>query len=163
MTEPTPAPGPEDTTPDEGARGPRWWQRVVPVAGLALVMAAAAAFALPGLEDELELSTSRQPQPFVELFLSGPPARLCARGDAPYVRFGVKSHLPELRRIGYTISVRATGRVVSRKAARIRIGPGKATSVRTRVTAPAAAPYAVTVNLRHRPETVRVHCPGNPA
>jgi len=159
MTEATPA----DPTPDEGTRAPRWWQRVVPVAGLALALAATAAFALPGLDDELQLSTSRHPQPFVELYLSGPPANLCARGEAPRVRFGVNSHLQQPRRIGYTISVSAQGQEVSREAARIRIRPGQARSVRTRVAAPAAAPYTVAVNLRHRPETVRVHCPGNPA
>jgi hypothetical protein len=163
MTEATPAPGREDPTPDDGARGPRWWQRVVPVAGLALVMAAVAAFALPGLDDELELSTSRQPQPFVELSLSGPPAKLCAGDEAARVRFRVKSHLKERRRIGYIVTVRAKGREVSRKAARIRVGPGRARSVRTRAAAPAGAPYTVTVNLRHRPETVRVHCPESPA
>jgi hypothetical protein len=159
MTEATPA----DPTPDEGTRAPRWWQRVVPVAGLALAMAATAAFALPGLDDQLELSTSRQPQPFVELSLSGPPAKLCAGGEAARVRFRVTSHLQELRRIGYTVSVSANGREVSRKAARIRIAPGRARSVRTRTAAPTAAPYTVTVNLRHRPETVRVHCAGSPA
>jgi hypothetical protein len=163
MTEATPAPTREGTTPDEGTRGPRWWERLVPVAGLALALAAAAAFALPGLEDELELSTGRQPQPFVELYLSGRPANVCAGGETARVRFRVRSHLGEPRRIGYTISVTAKGREVSRRAAKMRIGPGRAKRVRTRVAAPAAAPYTVSVNLRHRPETVRVHCPGNPA
>jgi hypothetical protein len=163
MTEATPAPTTEGATPDKGTRGPRWWERLVPVAGLALALVAGAAFALPGLDDELELSTSRQPQPFVELSLSGRPANLCAGGEAPRVRFRVTSHLPKHRRIGYTISVTAAGGEMSREAATLRIGPGQAKSVRKQMVAPAAAPYTVTINLRHRPETVRVHCPGKPA
>jgi hypothetical protein len=78
------------------------------------------------------------------------------------VRFRVVSHLEELRRIGYTIAVTSQGREVSRESAKLRIGPGQAKSVWTQVAA-TDAPYTVTVDLRNRPETVRVHCPGSQA
>ncbi len=148
--------------PAEQAGSPRWYQRALPVTAIAGLGLAAVALALPGLDDDIELSTSRQPQPFVELFLSAPPAELCDGGDAPRVRFRVVSHLEELRRIGYTISVTSQGREVSREVAKLRIGPGQAKSVWTQVAAP-DAPYTVTVDLRNRPETVRVHCPGSQA
>lgn len=155
--------GGTEPDPAEQAEAPRWYQRALPVTALAGLGIAAVALALPGLDDEIELSTSRQPQPFVELSLSGAPAELCAGGDTPRVRFRVESHLPELRRIGYTITVTTQGREVSREGAKLRIGPGQAKSVWTQVAAPAASPYTVSVDLRNRPETVRVHCPGGRA
>ena len=159
--------------PDEGAVTPaqatpptpgelRWWQRVVPLSGIAVVVLAVAAFALPGLDDEIELSTRRSPQPFVELSLANRPAAVCADGS-PRVRFGVQSHLDRRRTLRYRVAVDPAGpdgrTVVDR--GRLRLAPGRAARVRTAVPAPAGTAYDVTVRLENRPERLRIHCEGS--
>ena len=135
---------------------PRWWQRVVPVTLLAVV-AVAAALSLMDLGDELELSTSRRPQPFLELALTRTPEKACG----PRVGFEVTSHLEESRRIPWTVTVDPSGEeratVVARGA--VRLPAGGVRSAVARVVAP-PRPYDVVVRLQDRPELLRVHCQG---
>lgn len=145
--------GPPGTTP------PRWWQRVVPVAALALALATAVAF-LPGMDDEVELTTRRSAQPFVELFMLTRPARFCTPGRAT-VRFRLQSHLTRTEELTYVVATDPAGRgKVHRNVGRVTITPGEARSRQVRVVAPAGGHFTVTVRLRGRPEMLRVHCAG---
>ena len=146
-----------ETTPNERTSAPRWWQRVVPVAGLGLAAVAVAAYALP--DDQVALSTSRAPQPFVELFLATRADNVCSP-DVAQVRFRMQSHLERQRALRYTIALDpAGGGDAARESGKLRLDPGEAKSRWVRLAAPSDS-YTVTVSLKDRPETLRVHCPG---
>lgn len=133
---------------------PRWHQRALPVTGLVVVGLAAAALTLP--DDEIELSTSRRPQPFVELYLTGSGDQVC---DAERLRFRMQSHLVRQRTVTYQVAVAAAGQPpTTREQGSLRLDPQEAKSVWTEVTAPSASAYTVTVELLGRPELLRVHC-----
>jgi hypothetical protein len=137
-----------------GPPSPRWWQRVVPVSLLALVVVGAA-LGLLDMGDEIELSTSRKPQPFLELALSRSPDKACGRK----VTFEVTSHLQGSRRIPWTVTVDPAGPERATVTARgaVRLPAGGARSATARVAAP-PRPYDVVVRLPDRPELLRVHC-----
>ncbi len=152
------ADGPADSQPSSTSE-PRWWQRVVPVTALALGLAAAVAF-LPGMDDEVELSTQRSAEPFVELFMITRPVSFCAKGR-PKVRFRLQSHLTEVEELTYVVATDPKGRgKVHRKVGRVSLAPGDAQSRQLRIAAPVGGDYTVTVRLRGRPEMLRVHCAG---
>lgn len=166
MTEDGPAqapvePPPEQAVPDQAGGDLHWWQRLLPVSGIAALVLALAAFVFPGLDDEIELSTSREPQPFVELYLTDRPAAVCA-GDSAQIRFRVESHLQRRRPLRYRIGVDPAGRRAEtvRERGTLRIAPGRTRSIRTQVAAPDRTGYDITVRLQRRPERLRVHCEG---
>jgi hypothetical protein len=154
---------PVETAPEPEAGPTHWWQRLLPVSGIAAALLALVAVQLPGLGDEIELSTSRSPQPFVELSLVGRPDALCAR-RSPQVRFRIESHLRRARTLGYRIGVdpaRAREQAV-RERGRTSIAPGEARSLSAEAVAPVGTAYDITVRVLHRPERLRVHCDGMP-
>jgi hypothetical protein len=168
MTEDSPArpavePAPKEAVPEQAGGGLHWWQRLLPVSGIAAVVLALVTYAFPGLDDELEVSTSRKQHPFVELYLTSPPGAVCA-SDSPQVRFRVESHLKRVRTLGYRIGVDPAGSRAQtvRKRGRTRIAPGQAKSLRRKVSAPVGTAYDLTVRLQHRPERLRIHCDGTP-
>ena len=162
MTEDGPAQEPVEPPPEQATGDLHWWQRLLPVSGIAALVLALAAYAFPGLDDEIEVSTTREPQPFLELYLTGRPAAVCA-GDVAQVRFRVESHLRRVRTLGYRVGVDPAGpRETVRRRGRTRIAPDQGKSVRTEVAAPAGTAYDITVRLRHRPERLRIHCDGTP-
>lgn len=137
----------------------RWWQRVVPVVGLGCLGVAVAAATVPGLAEEIELSTSRQEQSFVELFLTTSADTLCG-GEQAHVRFRVQSHLDRPRVLRHAITLDPSRGPTTRRAVKVRVDPGEAHDAAVRIPTPEAGAYTVTVRLRGRPEVVRVHCPG---
>ncbi len=132
----------------------RWYQRAVPMGGLAAVALAATLYALP--DDEVELSTTRQPQEFVELYLATKPQAVCR---THLLRFQLHSHLEERRTLDYRITVARGGeqQPVDAKG-RVRLMPDRSKTVRTEVSAPSRSAYTVTIDLRGRPELIRIHC-----
>lgn len=148
----------------------RWWHRAVPVGLLALACSGAAAWALPA--DEVERSTSRVPQEFVELHLMDPPRAVCRRAGRS-VRFRVVSHLtaPTALRFRVTVDLvtrqsrqpgqrRARLRDRLRDRGRVHLLPGEAAVVRARLGPRPARAHHVTVRLPQRTELLRVRCAG---
>ncbi len=136
---------------------PRWYQRVLPVTGLVLALLALAAVVSPAFRHQVALSTSRQPQPFVELYFWGAGhaghagKALCGR----QVRFTVVSHLEETRTLTYRVTVGGEdGRPGS-----IRIRPGETRDVTTRVSPP-PEPHTVAVRIPDLDQHLLAHCGG---
>lgn len=161
MTESTPAQGADegavrDEAPQPDPAGPRWWQRAAPTAVLAVLALTVAALALP--EEEIELSTSRKPQPFVELAMTRTAPEVCA-GDRARVDFEVTSRLQDAQRLAWTVSTAPLGTTTHAAEERgaVRLRPGAARRVSVRMPTP-PLPYDVTVRLKDRPELLRVHC-----
>ena len=139
---------------------PRWWQRALPATVLAGIAAAVAVATVPGLADELKLSTSRTPQPFVELVLSSPLDAACT-SDQPRIRFRVQSHLLDQEELTGTIAVdpEGAGQTVLTTGTLL-IAPGEEKIREVPIEPPASGAYTVTVSLADRPEMLRVHCDG---
>ena len=138
---------------------PRWFQRVLPVTGLVLAVVALAALVVPSFREQVALSTTRQPQPFVELSFAGPtPADMCGRGEPARVRFALVSHLEERRRLAYRVVVDPTGAPARTLKGSIPVGPGRSRVVRAPVSAPDGERYTVTVRLPARHQQIRAHC-----
>lgn len=161
-TEPQPA-APEPETP--AAR--RWFQRVLPVTGLALLVVALAALVVPSFRDQVKLSISRQTQPYAELYFArrtGPVAQaVCLRqGSTVGVRFVIASHLEKNQAVAYRVTVdpATKGRRALRKAGSTSTTPDTAREVRTTFALPRREPYTLTVTLPALHEQLRAHCPG---
>ncbi len=141
-----------------GTVSPRWWQRALPLTGLAVLLTIAA-IAFGGGNEQIKLSTTRQEQPFVELGLTTAPQQLCG---AKVVRFGytVVSHLDSAETLGLRVTatpVAGGGKVT--KQGNVAFAPGQARSLQAKLKAPQGK-YDVTVAIADRPETLRVHCAG---
>ena len=142
------------------ARPLHWWQRVVPMTALALVAGVVAVSALGG-QDQIELSTSRQPQEYVELVLTRDPDTVC-RPRVARVEFAVISHLQSAERLTWQVEVVPSSGVREpvRRRGSVPVPPGVTRGVEVRVPASRDA-YDVSVNLPGRPELLRVHCEGS--
>lgn len=154
-------PGPQDSR--AGHPPARWWQRAVPVGVLVALALGVAVLALP--DDEIELSTSRLPQEYVELSLADEPPTVCgARADRRVpVRFRLVNHLESTQDFGYRVAVQRRGADAPervRKRGRVRLAPGESALVRTRLARTPDRAHAVTIRLAHRPEHLRIHCRG---
>ncbi|MDP9821752.1 hypothetical protein [Nocardioides massiliensis] len=138
----------------------RWWQRAVPVGLVAALSVGAAVYALP--DEELELSTTRLPQEYVELSLTGPPRAVCGTRAHPRarVRFRLVNRLEQTHTFRYRVTVHPVGarRESVRKRGRVRLEPGESTHVRSRLARSPARAHVVTIRLAQRPEQLRVHC-----
>jgi hypothetical protein len=148
----------------------RWFQRVLPVSGLVVLLIALAAVVVPSFRDQLELSLSRQPQPYVELYFArSVPAggqAVCSRsGSTVRVRFVVASHLEHRQAVAYRVVVdpAAKGERTMRKGGSLRTAPGRATGTRTTFALPRRQGYTVSVTLPALHQQVRAHCPGHPS
>ena len=160
---------PETSAPGgapDGAPAPRWYQRVLPVTGLAVLLLALAALAIPAFRDQVELSTSRQSQPYVELFFARSAAETgqatcLAKGAKAYVRFVVASHLDDRQSVAYRISMVPTtkGAKAARRAGAVRITPGTSAMVTKSFARPRQG-YTVSVRLPALDQQLRAHCPG---
>jgi len=144
----------------------RWFQRVLPVTAVLLVLVGLAALVLPSFRNQVELSTSRRSQPYVELYFArtARPAgqAVClTRGGKSLVRFVVASHLPQRRAVAYRIALdpSAKGVRAHRKSGSVQIAPGAAVEVRQAFARPRAA-YTVAVSLPALGQHLRAHCPG---
>lgn len=135
---------------------PRWWQRVLPVSALLVGLLAVAAVALPGVRDQLALSATHRPEPYVELSL--------ARTDTGVrdacggvVAFDVTSHLRDDERLAYVVTV--VGRRTVQRTGHVDLAPGQTRPLRTELPR-LPGRSVVTVRLRDRDQLLRVHCGG---
>lgn len=156
---------PEDAQERRPVKPSPWFHRVLPVTGLLAVLVALGALVLPGFRDQVALSTSRQPESYVELYFprttpTGAPATCLRRGDSVLVRFVVASHLASPEALGYRVRVKARGDAVLRRTGTVRVRPDSARTVRRAFVLPRGAEYAVTVALPALDQRVRAHCPG---
>lgn len=154
-----------DTDPQQDAARTRWFQRVLPVTGLAVLLALAA-LAVPPLRHQVELSVSRQPQPYVELYFArqtGPVAQATClrRGTTVGVRFVIASHLEHHQAVAYRVALdpAGKGRTV-RKTGRADTFPQRAVEVRKTFTLPRRKGYTVTVSLPALDQQLRARCAG---
>ncbi len=154
---------------------------MLPVTGLVLVVLAVGALVSPAFRDQVELSTSRRHQPYVELFFAGASAvpaaaragasgpaeqtaqAVCTRrGAKVLVAFVVASHLDRRRPVAYRVVVDPVRRGLRtrRASGSATLGPGDSVVVRRRVRLPARAAYTVTVVLPGPDQRLRAHCAG---
>ena len=153
-------------TPETPTPAPRWFQRVLPVAGLALALVALASLVVPAFRDQVELSTSRQPEPYVELYFARSAAptgqAVCtAHAGRAVVRFVIGSHLADEQPVAYRIAVDPVARSArtSRAAGSVRVVPG-ASAVVTKAFVRPRRGYTVSVSLPAQGQQLRAHCPG---
>lgn len=152
-------------TPETPAPAPRWFQRVLPVIGLALVLVALAALVVPAFRDQVQLSTSRQPEPYVELYFarSAVPdgqAVCTAQAGTAVVRFVIGSHLAEEQPVAYRVAVDpiASGVKTSRANRSVRVAPGASVTLTKSFPLPRKG-YTVSVSLPALGQQLRAHCP----
>jgi len=158
-----------DTTSEIRAAGqgpePRWFQRVLPVVATAVALVALGAVLSPGFRHELELSTSRQPQPFVELSFPNAASGAhdgCARTVASVgTRFALTGHLTEPRRLAYRVSVTPSGGSIHTQHAygSIRLARGDSREVRVMFPVRPTRAYTVSVRLPELGQRLLAHCP----
>jgi hypothetical protein len=153
----------EQEVPERG----RWFQRVVPVTGLALLVIALAALVVPPFRDQVRLSVSRQNQPYVELYFSrqvGPEAQaICVRTGAKVgVRFTIASHLDSSKALAYRVVIdpNAKGQRALHKSGSAHTFPGKSVEVREAFALPRRAGYTLTVTLPGVDQHLRARCSG---
>jgi len=141
-------------TSTEEAR-PRWFQRVLPVTALTLALVALAALAVPGFRDQVALSASHRPEPYVELYFaraSDGTQLVCAGGKGSAdVRFAIASHLDDTRDLAYVVTVDGT----TRKGA-TSVEPGKTAVVHETLDHQGA--YDVSVLLPASGDKLSAHC-----
>ena len=143
-------------TSTESAR-PRWWQRVLPVTALALALIALAALAVPGFRDQVALSASHEPEPYVELYFAraADGTQLVCTGDKRRVdvRFAITSHLDRASDVAYRVTVDGVTRTGTTS-----VEPGRTAAVHEAVAHRGA--YDVSVRLPASGDKLSAHCPG---
>ena len=157
----------DDTSPAPDApAAARWFQRVLPTTLLGVAVSGLAVLTVPGFRDQVELSVSRQPQPFVELYFAQPDPRdaqvVCARsGGSVRVRFVLTSHLVREEAIDYRVSVLPESATrAQREKGSVPVAPGASREVRTSFTVPSGQAYTVSVRLPALDQRLRAHCTG---
>ena len=151
----------ESQTQQDG--GPRWFQRALPVTGLVLLLVGLAALLLPAVRDQVAVSTTRQDQPYVELFFTQTrPVEdsMCGRAGPGEVRFTVASHLEEQRRLAYRVVVAPADGEPRTTRGTLRVAPGDIRRVRAQLLTPTTQDYTLTVRLPALDQQIRAHCSG---
>lgn len=147
------------TTSAGGDRASRWYQRVLPVTGLVLAVAALLALVFPGFREQVALSATHEPQQYVALSFGRAPdgtVVFCTGSrSAVKVQFAVESHLAESRELEYELSVGD-----NRRTGTVRVDPGETTEVTRAVRRPADGRFEVTVRLPEVGQQVLAHCSG---
>ncbi|MCW2837641.1 MAG: hypothetical protein JWQ15_1755 [Marmoricola sp.] len=144
-----------------------WNRRVLPVT-LVLVLAIGLAGAVvPSFRHQLQLSLTRQPTSYVELYFAAPTSggarAACTRKGAQVrVRFVLKSHLERRQRVAYRVAIApsTTGTRARRQAGSTPLGPGQSAVVRRSFTWPRGEAYVASVLLPELDQRLRVRCPG---
>jgi hypothetical protein len=156
-----------ETAPEQDTPAPtRWFQRVLPVTAVVAVLIALGALLVPSFRDQLRLSTSREHQPYVELYFARSTApdgqAVCTiKGGSARVRFVVASHLDKREAVAYRVAVipTARGARAQRRAGAVRVSPGNDVAVLKSFALPGKG-YTVSVRLPALGQQLRAHCPG---
>jgi hypothetical protein len=141
--------------------GPRWFQRALPVTGLVLLLVGLAALFLPAVRDQVAVSTTRQDQPYAELFFTQTRPvddAMCGRAGKGEVRFTVASHLEKRRTLAYRVVVAPTEGEQRTTKGTLRIKPGDTRQVRAQLLTPTTQDYTLTVRLPALDQQIRAHC-----
>jgi hypothetical protein len=151
-----------ETTQD--AQPSRWFQRVLPLTGVVVLVIALAALALPGFRDQVKLSTSRKAQPFVALYFARTPDGgqvVCSRkGQTVRVLFDVESHLEKQQPVAYNVEVRPTKKKAQSKTGSVQPAPEATTAVSKTFSVPRKDGYTISVSLPALGQQLRAHCSG---
>ena len=143
---------------------PRWYALAVPVTGLVLALVAVASLVVPGVRDQVALSLSRRPDPYLELSFTRPgtgPQTVCHRDQGTaLVRFVVASHLRRAKPIAYRVGVAPAGGKVHFRDGKVRVAPDRARAVVARFAVP-AGPYRMAVRLPASEQQLWARCGGH--
>ena len=142
-----------------------WYQRVLPVTGVLLLVLAVAAVLVPPFRDQLKLSVSRQSQEYVALYFARPGDAqrqlVCLRkGSTVWVRFVVESHLDDRETVKYVVSVAPSGKKAIRKGGAVPVTPGAPVEEIKKFRVARSQDYAVSVVLPAQKQLIRARCPG---
>jgi hypothetical protein len=153
----------------ESLRPARWYQRVLPLTLVVVVVVGLAAAVVPGLRHQLALSVTRQSVPYVELYFSQPTSvgtrAVCARkGASVSARFVIESHLERRQPVSYRVTVDPSteGLRTRRQAGSAQVSPGEAVEVSRTFTLQGREGYVVSVTLPALGQQLRVRCPRRP-
>ena len=153
-------------SPDTHSPAPRWFERVLPMTAVAVALIGVAAILVPGFRDQLDLSTSRESQPYVELYFARSTAAngqaVCTtRGNKALVRFVVGSHLEKRQGVAYRVALDPNAKRTKtlRQVGSVRVTPGTSVEVAKWFPRPRGA-YTVSVRLPALDQQLRAHCPG---
>jgi hypothetical protein len=153
-----------DSPEDSPAAPSRWYQRVLPVTLVGLVVVALAALLVPSVRHQLGLSVTRKPARYVELYFaeaaSGRQAVCIRNGASIRVRFVIESHLERRRAVRYRVAIdpSAKGLPTRREAGSTGVSPGKTRDVKKSFTLPGDEGYVVSVVLPGLDQRLRAHC-----
>lgn len=156
---------PDQTGPDSATPTSPWFQRVLPTSLLGVLVVALAVLLVPGVRDQVSLSVSHRPEPYVELYFlrpsSGHPVTCVRRGHDVRVGFVIASHLEQTKTIAYRVAVAPTSEAsrALRKKGAVRVDPGNARRVRPWFSLPPGHPYTVTIRLPAQDQLLRARCP----
>lgn len=159
---------PDDTSATPEAVSPsRWYQRALPLVLAGLVVLGLAAAVSPAVRHQLDLSLTRQPASYVELYFaqpmsSGPQAACLQRGDSVRVEFVVESHLATRRAVAHRVTVDpdGPGQRTRRATGSTEVSPETAVQVRESLRLPRGQGYTLTVALPELDQQLRVRCRG---
>ena len=143
----------------EGQRASRWYQRVLPVSALALVVVALLALVFPGVREQVALSATHEPEQYVALSFGraadGTVVVCTGSRAAVKVRFAVESHLADGKELAYEIGVGDKSRTGT-----VKVDPGETVVVTRAVPRPGDESFDVTVRLPGADQQVLAHCDG---
>ncbi len=153
------------TDPSEAVTPAPWYQRAVTVSAVGVGLVGLVALLSPAFRDQIDLSTSRRPDPFVELYFaqsaSSPAQAVCTkRGSSVRVRFVVESHLQRREAMPYRLSLDPSekGLPTQRKKGSADVSPGVPLVVRKSFTLPRGEGYTLSVVLPDLDQGLRAHC-----
>jgi hypothetical protein len=139
-------------------RTPRWFQRVLPVTGLVVAVAAVLAVVFPGFREQVARSATHEPQEYVALSFGraadGTVVTCTGSRTAVKVRFDVESHLAGSEEIAYEIRVGDT-----RREGTVSVAPGGTAEVVRAVRRPGQGRFEVSVLLPDQDQRVVAYCP----
>jgi hypothetical protein len=132
-----------------------------------LLVLGLAALLVPAVRQELELSVTRKPTAFVELYFGDPtpsgPRGACVRERGRVsVRFVVESHLTGRETLDHRVALDPAPRGLRTRRAggSTPLDPGEAREITTSFRLPRSAPYVVSVELPQLGQQLRARCPG---
>jgi hypothetical protein len=150
----------------EAATRAPWYRRVLPTTLGVLVVIAVAATLLPGFRHQLDLSLTRQPVSYVELYFArstsaGAQAACLRKGTAVRARFVIESHLTKRQPVAYRVIVdpATNGVPTQRQPGSAQVSPGRAIDVTKSFRVPRGEAYVISVTLPSSNQQVRVRCP----